>query len=118
NVTGQEQERDKAEARACSPATASRSGRRRTTCADDGFRLAALDALRQLDACQGFGGEEDDAFAFLAEVPILAEVAPAVQVDLLADVRSRHRVPRDQGENSSAIGLPSRTIGTGRPLKS
>src|SRR5260370_28383478 len=56
-----------------------------------GFRLAALDTLCQMDACQGFGDEEDDAFGYLAEAPILAEVAPAVQVDLLAGVWRRHR---------------------------
>ena len=55
-----------------------------------GFRLAALETLCQMDASHGLG-DEDDAFGYLAEVPLLAEVTPAVQVDLLAGVWSRHR---------------------------
>ncbi len=51
-----------------------------------GFRLAALDTLCQMDICQGFDDEEDIIFGYLVEVPFLAQVAPVVQVDLLADV--------------------------------
>src|SRR5947208_771807 len=54
-----------------------------------GFRLAALDTLCQMDVCQGSG--EDDIAGYLAEVPLLEQAAPAVQVDLLADVWRRHR---------------------------
>jgi len=58
-----------------------------------GFRLAALDTLCQMEMCQEFNDEDDGPFGYLSEVPILAEVAPAVQVDLLADVWRRHRAP-------------------------
>lgn len=54
-----------------------------------GFRLAALDTLCQMDACHGSG--DDDVSGYLAEVPILEQVAPAVQVDLLAGVWCRHQ---------------------------
>lgn len=56
-----------------------------------GFRLAALDTLCQIDICQGLDDEEDVPFGYLVEVPFLAQVAPVVQVDLLADVWRRHR---------------------------
>ncbi len=57
-----------------------------------GFRLAALDTLCQMDICQDFSDDEDDViFGYLVEVPFLAQVAPVVQVDLLADVWRRHR---------------------------
>jgi hypothetical protein len=56
-----------------------------------GFRLAALDTLCQLDACQGPGDEDID--GYLAEVPVLEQVAPAVQVGLLAGAWRRHRSP-------------------------
>jgi hypothetical protein len=56
-----------------------------------GFRLAALDTLCQMGAGQGLDDEGDEAFGYLAVVPILAEVAPAVQVGLLADVWARHQ---------------------------
>lgn len=48
-----------------------------------GFRLAALDTLCQMDACRG---SDDDISGYLTEVPILEQVAPAVQVDLMAGV--------------------------------
>jgi hypothetical protein len=56
-----------------------------------GFRLAALDTLCQMDICQGLDDEDGVLFGYLAEVPFLAQVAPVVQVDLLADVWRRHR---------------------------
>ncbi len=56
-----------------------------------GFRLAALDTLCQMDICQDFDDEDDVIFGYLVEVPFLAQVAPVVQVDLLADVWRRHR---------------------------
>ena len=56
-----------------------------------GFRLAVLDTLCQMDICQGLDDEDDVPFGYLIEVPFLAQVAPVVQVDLLADVWSRHR---------------------------
>ena len=56
-----------------------------------GFRLAALDALCQMDICHGLDDEDDVIFGYLLEVPFLAQVAPVVQVDLLADVWRRHR---------------------------
>lgn len=54
-----------------------------------GFRLAALDTLCQMDACHDSG--DDDIAGYLAAVPVLEQVAPAVQVDLLADVWRRHQ---------------------------
>jgi hypothetical protein len=56
-----------------------------------GFRLAALDTLCMMDICHGLDDEDDVPFGYLAEVPFLAQVAPVVQVDLLADVWRRHR---------------------------
>jgi hypothetical protein len=56
-----------------------------------GFRLAALDTLCQMDICHGSGDEE--IYGYLVEVPLLEQVAPAVQVDLLADAWRRHRAP-------------------------
>src|SRR5262245_56793197 len=56
-----------------------------------GFRLAALDTLCQLEISQGPGGDDEDPFGYLVEVPLLERVAPAVQVDLLADAWRRHR---------------------------
>jgi hypothetical protein len=56
-----------------------------------GFRLAVLDTLCQMDICHGSGDEE--IYGYLAEVPILEQVAPAVQVDLLADAWHRHQAP-------------------------
>jgi hypothetical protein len=56
-----------------------------------GFRLAALDTLCQMDICQGLDDEDDVPFGYLMEVPFLAQVAPVVQVDLLADTWRRHR---------------------------
>jgi len=58
-----------------------------------GFRLAALETLCQMDACHGLGDEDDYDFGYLTEVPLLAEVVPAVQVDLLAAVWRRHQDP-------------------------
>jgi hypothetical protein len=55
-----------------------------------GFRLAALETLCQMDICQGLD-DEDVPFGYLVEVPFLDQVAPVVQVDLLADVWRRHR---------------------------
>ena len=60
-----------------------------------GFRLAALDTLCQMDAFQGPGDEDID--GYLAEVPVLEQVAPAVQVDLLADAWRRHQAPELHG---------------------
>ncbi len=56
-----------------------------------GFWLAALDTLCQLEISQEPGGDDDDPFGYLVEVPLLKRVAPAVQVDLLADAWRRHR---------------------------
>jgi hypothetical protein len=56
-----------------------------------GFRLAALDTLCQMDACHGTG--DDEIAGFLAEVPLLAQAAPAVQIDLLAGAWRRHQAP-------------------------
>jgi hypothetical protein len=55
-----------------------------------GFRLAALDTLCQMDVSQDLD-EDDSPFGYLVEVPLLAQVAPVVQMDLLADVWKRHR---------------------------
>jgi hypothetical protein len=57
-----------------------------------GFRLAALETLCQMDAYQEFD-DEDESYGYLTEVPLLAEVAPPVQMDLLAGVWGRHREP-------------------------
>src|SRR5262245_36996298 len=56
-----------------------------------GFRLGVLDTLCQMDACRESGDEE--IYGYLAEVPLLEQVAPAVQVDLLADAWRRHQAP-------------------------
>jgi hypothetical protein len=56
-----------------------------------GFRLAALDTLCQMEMSHGLDDEDGVPFGYLAEVPFLAQVAPVVQVDLLADVWRRHR---------------------------
>src|SRR5262245_50069247 len=56
-----------------------------------GFRLAVLDTLCQMDICHGSGDE--DISGYLAEVPVLEQVAPAVQVDLLAEAWRRHQAP-------------------------
>src|SRR5262245_8582083 len=56
-----------------------------------GFRLAVLDTLCQMDVCHEPGDE--DLSGYLAEVPVLEQVAPAVQVDLLADAWRRHQAP-------------------------
>jgi hypothetical protein len=56
-----------------------------------GFRLAVLDTLCQMDICQGLDDDDDVIFGYLMEVPFLAQVAPVVQVDLLAEVWRRHR---------------------------
>jgi len=50
-----------------------------------------LDTLCQMDVCHEPGDE--DLSGYLAEVPVLEQVAPAVQVDLLADAWRRHRAP-------------------------
>jgi hypothetical protein len=56
------------------------------------FRLAALETLCEMDIAQASGEEDDEqSSGFLVEVPLLAQVAPAVQVDLLADAWSRHQ---------------------------
>jgi hypothetical protein len=49
-----------------------------------------LDTLTQLDLSPDLD-EDDGPSGFLAEVPFLAQVAPQVQVDLLADLWARHR---------------------------
>jgi hypothetical protein len=56
-----------------------------------GFRLAVLETLCEMDVC-GDSGDEDIP-GYLAEVPLLEQVAPAVQVDLLADAWRRHQAP-------------------------
>jgi hypothetical protein len=56
-----------------------------------GLRLAALDTFCQMDICQGLDDEDGVLFGYLSEVPFLTQVAPVVQVDLLADVWKRHR---------------------------
>ena len=44
-----------------------------------------------MDICQGLEDKDDVLLSYLLKVPFLAQVAPAVQVDLLADVWNRHR---------------------------
>src|SRR5262249_21592614 len=56
-----------------------------------GFRVAGLDTLCQLEISQEPGGDDEAPFGYLVEVPLLERVAPAVQVDLLADAWRRHR---------------------------
>src|SRR5947199_346120 len=75
-----------------------------------GFRLAALDTLCQLDACHDSG---DDISSYLAEVPVLEQAAPVVQVDLLAGAWRRHQAPehhkaslRNAGQLSSKSPRP------------
>jgi hypothetical protein len=56
------------------------------------FRLAALETLCEMDIAQASGEEDNEPpSGFLVEVPLLAQVAPAVQVDLLADAWRRHQ---------------------------
>jgi hypothetical protein len=56
------------------------------------FRLAALETLCELDTANEFEDTEDEPpDGFLVEVPLLRQVAPAVQLDLLADVWMRHQ---------------------------
>lgn len=54
------------------------------------FRLAAIDTLMQIEMAQ-HSPDGADPIGFLDAVPVLAEVAPVVQVDLLADAWHRHR---------------------------
>src|SRR4051794_38373999 len=57
------------------------------------FRLAALETLCELEITHELLQAEDDPpEGFLAEVPLLRGMAPAVQVDLLADAWRRHQV--------------------------
>jgi hypothetical protein len=56
-----------------------------------GFRLAAVETLSLLEITQEPGNEAEGPFGYLTEVPFLEQVAPAVQVDLLADVWRRHQ---------------------------
>src|SRR6476620_6496279 len=56
------------------------------------FRLAALETLCAMDVARASSEEDDEPpSGFLVEVPFLAQVALAVQVDLLADAWSRHQ---------------------------
>lgn len=54
------------------------------------FRLAVLDTLSQMELFGSLDDGPDGPFGYLVEVPFLEQVAPAVQVDLLADVWRRH----------------------------
>src|SRR5207248_3195168 len=56
-----------------------------------GFRLAALDMLCQLEISHDSG---DDISGYLAEVPVLEQAAPVLQVDLLAGAWRRPAGPR------------------------
>jgi hypothetical protein len=44
-----------------------------------------------MDIAQASGEQDDEPSGFVAEVPVVAQVAPAVQVDLLADTWTRHQ---------------------------
>jgi hypothetical protein len=55
------------------------------------FRLAAIDTLMQIEMAATSPGGTIDPVGFLEEIPVLAEVALVVQVDLLADTWQRHR---------------------------
>jgi len=65
-----------------------------------GLRLAALDTLCQLEMSQGPGGDDEAPFGSLVAVPLLERVAPAVQVDLLADAWRR---PRDTALHRASL---------------
>jgi hypothetical protein len=54
-----------------------------------GFRLSALETLCQMETREEL--DDSDVLGYLAEVPFLEQVAPAVQVDLLADLWRRLR---------------------------
>jgi hypothetical protein len=55
-----------------------------------GFRLAVLDTFCQMEMCRGLDHADDGTVGYLGEIPFLEAVAPAVQVDLLADAWKRH----------------------------
>lgn len=59
------------------------------------FRLAALETFRLIEFAQQSGQDFRDPYGFLTEVPFLREVAPQVQLSLLAEtwakVNSSHR---------------------------
>jgi hypothetical protein len=55
------------------------------------FRLTAVNTLIDIESSASPAAAGVEPAGYLGEVPLLAEVAPAVQVDLLADTWARHR---------------------------
>jgi hypothetical protein len=55
------------------------------------FRLALCDTLLEIELSHDPDAEVDEPIGYLTEVPFLEQVPTAVQVDLLADVWTKHR---------------------------
>ncbi len=54
------------------------------------FRIAFCETLERITLARQFPTSPQDGFGFLTEVPFLANVSPAVQLDLLAATWERH----------------------------
>jgi hypothetical protein len=57
-----------------------------------------------MDVCHGSG--DHDISGYLAEVPVLEQAAPAVQVDLLAAAWRRHQAPELHEAEGDVVRLP------------
>jgi hypothetical protein len=55
------------------------------------FRLALCDTLLEIELSRDSGAEMDEPIGYLTEVPFLEQVPTPVQVDLLADVWTKHQ---------------------------
>ena len=55
------------------------------------FRVAALDTLDNIEISGELGESPDEVGGFLGQVPILQQVLPPVQIDLLGETWSRQR---------------------------
>ncbi len=58
------------------------------------FRLACLETLTLMEFSRQVPAHTVDPFGYLTEVPFLREVAPQVQIALLADTWTKHRSKR------------------------
>jgi len=57
------------------------------------FRISFCETLDRLTLARQFPSTSQEGFGYLTEVPFLANVAPAVQLELLARTWHRHRCP-------------------------
>jgi hypothetical protein len=63
------------------------------------FRLACAETLKLVECAQHIPPEQIAPYGYLTEVPFLTNVAPQVQISLLADTWSKHLSPERQEAN-------------------